>query len=90
LKAENGSQHFEVDSYEYDEKGIRVLPNWVCQPHLRVPLPEFSSQDKNKEEEVTSNPQESSQTHNREDVLKAREERKRKAAERISNRKGML
>jgi tRNA-dihydrouridine synthase 1 len=56
INAETGGLEEYVPSegkeFEVDEMGIRKLPNWVCQPHLRPELPSNGSHDVKKKEKV--------------------------------------
>ncbi|KAJ3022110.1 UNVERIFIED_CONTAM: tRNA-dihydrouridine(16/17) synthase [NAD(P)(+)]-like protein, partial [Siphonaria sp. JEL0065] len=35
----NATKYTAPEEYELDERGLRILPNWICQPHFRPELP---------------------------------------------------
>ncbi|KAJ3106159.1 tRNA-dihydrouridine(16/17) synthase [NAD(P)(+)]-like protein [Phlyctochytrium planicorne] len=50
LKANGGQLEFNGE-YDIDEKGIKILPNWVAQPHLR---PEYVAPQKQEKDTETA------------------------------------
>ncbi|KAJ3307607.1 tRNA-dihydrouridine(16/17) synthase [NAD(P)(+)]-like protein [Blyttiomyces sp. JEL0837] len=46
LKLTGGATEYKPDKYEVNEKGFRILPSWVCQPHFRPELPQQPSESK--------------------------------------------
>ncbi|KAJ3193874.1 tRNA-dihydrouridine(16/17) synthase [NAD(P)(+)]-like protein [Irineochytrium annulatum] len=45
LAANGGVSELDASAVTVDEKGIKMLPNWVAQPHLRQPLVEGARKD---------------------------------------------